>query len=172
MITKSWKPFVETGCICKSKTTELPSTDESTVEFLQQAYVQSPRKSRNRASRDLALPHKTVWHALWKWLHTVQTGQSKTLHSLFSICAIVYDQLFFVGLTMTGILYHEMLIKWLLLQFLNESISHHWIGQATDVLTSLKWLQTSPDLSWIFSVPCVEHREMWNIWYSIATKVA
>ena len=60
----------------------------------------------------------------------------------------VYDQLFFFfGLTMTGILYREMLIKWLLLQFLNESISHHWVGQATDFLTSLKWLQRSPDLS-------------------------
>lgn len=95
MITKTWKPFVETGCICKSKTTEHPSTDESTVEFLQQTYVHSLRKSRNWASRDLAMPHKPVLHTVWKWLHTVQTGQSKTLHSLFSICAkIVWSIIF------------------------------------------------------------------------------
>jgi len=55
---------------------------------------------------------------------------------LYILCSVfvqkVYDQLFFVGLTMTGIPYREMLTKWLLLQFLNESLSHHWIGQATD----------------------------------------
>jgi hypothetical protein len=44
----------------------------------------------------------------------------------------VYDQLLFVRLTTTGIPYREVLTMWLLLQFLNESISHHWIGQATD----------------------------------------
>jgi len=33
---------------------------------------------------------------------------------------------------MTGIPYHEMLTKRLLLQFLNDSISRHWIGQAAD----------------------------------------
>jgi hypothetical protein len=59
----------------------------------------------------------------------------------------VYDQLFFVGLTMTGIPHCEMLTKWLLLQFLNESISHHWIARLQTDLTSLKWLQRSPDLS-------------------------
>jgi hypothetical protein len=179
MITKRWKPFVVTRCICKSKTTEHPSTDESTVNFLQQAYRQSPRKSRNRANRDLALPQNTVWHAVWKWLHTVRTGQSKTLCSVFSICAKMYDQLFFVGLTTTGIPYREILTKWLLLQFLNESISPldwpsywhiwlHWSG-FKDHLTSLEFFLYCVC---VCVCVCYHHREVRNIWNSIATKVA
>jgi hypothetical protein len=96
---------------------------------------------------------------------------------LYILCSVsvqkVYDQLFFVGLTMTGIPFHEMLTKWLLLQFLNESISHHWTGQTadrsdfTEVASKITW----PLLNSVLCV-CHHHREIRNIWNSIATKVA
>lgn len=64
------KCFVETGCSVKhKKSSGRPSTSDEVVEQVRQSFVNSPTKSTRRASRELQVPHMTVWRVLRKRLH-------------------------------------------------------------------------------------------------------
>ena len=41
-----------------------PRTSEENVQRIEEAFTRSPSKSTRRASRELALPHTTVWRVL------------------------------------------------------------------------------------------------------------
>ena len=63
-IRRCYKQFQETGCLCKGKSPGRPRTSEENVHRIQEAYRRSPRKSNRRASRELTIPHVTVWCVL------------------------------------------------------------------------------------------------------------
>jgi hypothetical protein len=69
-VLKWYLQFQDTGCICKRKSTERPSTEEEAVEPVRTSSVRSPRKSTYRANRELGIPQKTVWRVLRKRLQT------------------------------------------------------------------------------------------------------
>jgi hypothetical protein len=67
-IRKWYQKSVDTGCICKGKTSGRPSTSGETVDRVRHARQRSPRKSTSRASRELNVPQPTVWKILRKIL--------------------------------------------------------------------------------------------------------
>ena len=54
--------------MCKRKGTGRPSVTAEQVKQVRQVFVQSPRKSTVRGSRELGIPQLTVWRVLWKRL--------------------------------------------------------------------------------------------------------
>lgn len=91
---KRWHAqLMETGCLCKNKSTGRPRSEE-TVDRVRQSFVRSPQKSVRKASRELALPKSTVWDVLNKRLKfkaykltLVQalTENDKQLRTVFSV---------------------------------------------------------------------------------------
>uniref|UniRef100_UPI00358EB2A0 histone-lysine N-methyltransferase SETMAR-like n=1 Tax=Myxine glutinosa TaxID=7769 RepID=UPI00358EB2A0 len=63
-IHRWYRQFEETGCLCKGKSPGRPHTSEENVRRIQESFLRSPRKSTRRASRELAIPHTTVWRVL------------------------------------------------------------------------------------------------------------
>jgi len=63
-IRRWYKQFQETGCLYKGKSPGRPRASEENVHRIQEAYQRSPRKSTRRASRELTIPHVTVWLVL------------------------------------------------------------------------------------------------------------
>ncbi len=59
-ITRSYRQFVGTGCLCKGKSSGRPRVSNDKVERVRKAFQRSPRKSLGRASRELDLPKITV----------------------------------------------------------------------------------------------------------------
>lgn len=92
---KRWHTqLMETGCLCKGKSTGRPSHSEETVDRVRQSFLRSPMKSVRKASRELALPRSTVWDVLHKRLKfkaykltLVQalTENDKQLRTVFSV---------------------------------------------------------------------------------------
>ena len=62
------RQFEETGCLCKGKSPGRPRTLQETVQQIQQVFGRSPRKSTRRCSKELAIPHTTVWRVLTRRL--------------------------------------------------------------------------------------------------------
>jgi len=56
--------FEQTGCLCKCKSSGRPRVSEEKVRRIQESFERSPRKSTRRASRELGIPHPTVWRVL------------------------------------------------------------------------------------------------------------
>jgi len=67
-IRQWYKQFEETGCLCKGKSTGWPRVSDDNVERIRESFVGSPRKSTNRASRELQIPQTTVWLVLRRHL--------------------------------------------------------------------------------------------------------
>ena len=67
-ITRWYRQFVETGCLCKGKSPGRPRVSDDNIERLREAFQQSPHKSVARESRELDMPKITVWKMLRKWL--------------------------------------------------------------------------------------------------------
>lgn len=64
------KCFLETGCSVRhNKSPGRPRTSDVVVEQVRQSFVTTPTKSTRRASRELGVPHMTVWRVLRKRLH-------------------------------------------------------------------------------------------------------
>jgi hypothetical protein len=66
----SWhKNFVEAGCFVRhAKSPGHACFPDATVEQFRESFVQSPRKSTRRASRETGIPNVTVWLVLRKRL--------------------------------------------------------------------------------------------------------
>ena len=67
-ITRWYRQFVETGCLCKGKSPGRPRMSDDNNERVRQAFLRSPRNSVARASRELDMPKMTVWKVLRKRL--------------------------------------------------------------------------------------------------------
>ena len=67
-ITRWYRQFVETGCLCKGKSPGRPRVSDGRIERVREAFLRSPRKSVARASRELDMPKMTVWKVLRKRL--------------------------------------------------------------------------------------------------------
>ena len=67
-ITRWYRQFVETGCLCKGKSPGRPRVSNDNIERASEAFLRSPRKSVVRASRELDMPKITVWNVLRKLL--------------------------------------------------------------------------------------------------------
>jgi hypothetical protein len=66
---KRWHTqLMETGCLCKGKSTGRPSHSEETVDRVRQSFLRSAMTSVRKASRELALPRSTFWDVLYKRL--------------------------------------------------------------------------------------------------------
>jgi len=63
-VRRWYKQFQETGCLYKGKSPGRPRTSQENVHRIQEAYQRSLRKSTRRASRQLTIPHVTVWRVL------------------------------------------------------------------------------------------------------------
>ena len=67
-ISRWYRQFVETGCLCKGKSPGRPRVSDDNIERVREAFLRSPRKSVARASRELDMPKMTVWKVLRKRL--------------------------------------------------------------------------------------------------------
>jgi len=67
-ITRWYRQFVETGCLCKDKSPGRSCVTDDNTERVREAFLRSPRKSVARASRELDMPKMTVWKMLRKRL--------------------------------------------------------------------------------------------------------
>ncbi|PNF27273.1 hypothetical protein B7P43_G05161 [Cryptotermes secundus] len=68
-IRRWFRQFQESVCLCKGKSPGRPRVSEEQVARIRAAFERSPRKSTNRASRELAIPQSTVWRVLTVRLH-------------------------------------------------------------------------------------------------------
>ena len=55
-ITRWYRQFVETGCLCKDKSPGRPRVSDDNIERVHDVFLRSPRKSVARASRELDMP--------------------------------------------------------------------------------------------------------------------
>ena len=67
-ITRWYRQFVETGCLCKGKSPGRPRVSDDNIERVREVFLRSPRKSVAGASRELDMPKMTVWKVLLKRL--------------------------------------------------------------------------------------------------------
>lgn len=67
-ISRWFTQFKQTGSVCKGKSSGRPRVSEDDVRRIEESFVRSPRKSTNRASRELGIPQPTVWKVLRKRL--------------------------------------------------------------------------------------------------------
>ena len=70
--------FEQIGCLCKGKSSSWPRVSEETVRRIKESFERSPRKSTRRASRELVIPHPTVWRVLrrrllFNWVHLFES---------------------------------------------------------------------------------------------------
>jgi hypothetical protein len=57
---------VQTGCLCKQKSSGLPLTAEDDVERIRASFLHSPKKSTGTAAKELSMSKTTVWRVLRK----------------------------------------------------------------------------------------------------------
>ena len=67
-ITRWYRQFVETGCLCKGKSPGRPRVSDDSTERVREVFLRSLRKSVARASMELDMPKMTVWKVLLKRL--------------------------------------------------------------------------------------------------------
>jgi hypothetical protein len=67
-VSRRYRQFVETGCLCKSRSPGRPRVPDVNIERVREAFQGSPRKSVARASKELGVPNMTVWKVFRKWL--------------------------------------------------------------------------------------------------------
>jgi hypothetical protein len=60
--------FVQTGCLCKQKSSGHPLTAEDDVERDRASFLHSPKKSMGTAAKELSMSKTTVWRVLRKRL--------------------------------------------------------------------------------------------------------
>ena len=60
-ITRWYRQFVETGCLCKGKSPGRPRVSDDNIGRVNEAFLRSPRKSVARGSMELDMPKMTVW---------------------------------------------------------------------------------------------------------------
>jgi hypothetical protein len=60
-VTRWYRQFVETGCLCKGMSFSRPCVSEDNTERVFEAFHRSPLKSVATASRDLGMPKMTVF---------------------------------------------------------------------------------------------------------------
>ena len=60
--------FIETGCLCKQKSSGRPLAAEDDVERVRASFLQSPRKSTGTTTKELSMLKTTVWRVLGKRL--------------------------------------------------------------------------------------------------------
>ncbi|PNF43566.1 hypothetical protein B7P43_G03926 [Cryptotermes secundus] len=68
-IRRWFRQFQESGCLCKGRSPGRPRVSEEQEARIRAAFERSPRKSTDRASRELAIPQSTVWRVLTVRLH-------------------------------------------------------------------------------------------------------
>ncbi|XP_046662972.1 uncharacterized protein LOC124355862 [Homalodisca vitripennis] len=88
-IRRWYRQFEEKGCLCKGKISGRPRTSDEMVQTVRQTYERSPRTSTRRASRQLGMPHMTVWRVLrrrllykpyrLKLVHALRVGDKRKL---------------------------------------------------------------------------------------------
>jgi hypothetical protein len=59
-VTRWYRQFVETGCLCKDRNPGWPCVSYDNIERVHEAFQWSPRKSVAKASRELGMPKMTV----------------------------------------------------------------------------------------------------------------
>jgi hypothetical protein len=62
------KKIIETGRLCKQKSSGRPLTAEDDVERVRASFLHSPRKSMGTAAKELSMSETTVWRVLRKRL--------------------------------------------------------------------------------------------------------
>jgi hypothetical protein len=55
---------LETGCLCKQKSSGRPLTAEDDVEQVRTSFLHSPKKSTGTAAKELSMSKTTVWRVL------------------------------------------------------------------------------------------------------------
>lgn len=60
-IRRWYRQFCDTGCLCKGKSPGRPRVSDENTERIRETFACSPRKSLRRASRELQMPHQTIW---------------------------------------------------------------------------------------------------------------
>jgi hypothetical protein len=60
-VTRWYRQFVETGCLCKGGSPGRPRVSDDNIERAREAFQQSPRKSVARANMELGMPKIMVW---------------------------------------------------------------------------------------------------------------
>ncbi|KAJ4444399.1 hypothetical protein ANN_06191 [Periplaneta americana] len=63
-----YRQLKDKGCLCKGKSSGRSGVSAEKVERIREAFARSPQKSTRRASRELDIPHATVWKILRKRL--------------------------------------------------------------------------------------------------------
>jgi len=61
-----YKQFIETGCLCKQKSSGRPLTAEDDVELVRASFLHSPKKSTGTAAKELSMSKTTVCRVLGK----------------------------------------------------------------------------------------------------------
>ena len=72
------RQFKQTGCPCKGISSGQPRVSEENVRRIQESFEHSPCKSTCRASSELGILQRTVWHVLWcrllfNWVHLFES---------------------------------------------------------------------------------------------------
>ena len=67
-ITRWYRQFMETGCLCKGKSPGRARVSDGNIERVHEAFLRSSRKSVARASREFDMPKITVWKVFYKRL--------------------------------------------------------------------------------------------------------
>ena len=67
-IERTTKKFIETGCLCKQKSSGRPLTAGDDVERVRASFLHSPKKSTGIAAKELSMSKTTVWRVLYKSL--------------------------------------------------------------------------------------------------------
>jgi hypothetical protein len=65
IVTRRYRQFVVTGCLCKGRSLGLPRVSDDSIERVREAFQQSPRKSVARASKELGMPKMAAWELLY-----------------------------------------------------------------------------------------------------------
>jgi hypothetical protein len=71
---RAWyKQFIETGCLCKQKSSGLPLTAEDDVELVRASFLLSPKKSMGTAAKELPMSKaiKPLRYVLWFYVINV-----------------------------------------------------------------------------------------------------
>jgi hypothetical protein len=63
-ITRWYRQFVETGCLCKGSSPGRPRVSDENIERVLEAFQRSPRKSVAGQNRELGMAKMTVWKVL------------------------------------------------------------------------------------------------------------
>jgi hypothetical protein len=58
---------VQTGCLCKQKSSGRPLTAEDDVERVRTSFLHSPKKSTGTAAKELSMSKTIVWRVLRFW---------------------------------------------------------------------------------------------------------